>query len=98
MTRLQHESLGTLLQTNNEQTFVITTAGEITARDNIENYDLTAASNQITVNAAETGVNIDANDTNADTIIIGTNTVTGQYQTNSTDTLSVLAGANIQQP
>lgn len=92
MTRDQHERLSTLLNATHSQTFAITTAGTITARDGIENYLLSADGNTITVNTAEAGVNITGG-SGADTVVVAGLTVTGTYT--DVETISATAGANI---
>lgn len=92
MTRDQHESITTLLNTANSQTFAITTAGTITAHDGIENYLLSADGNTITVNTNEAGVNITGG-AGADTVVVAGLTVTGTYT--DVETISATAGANI---
>ena len=95
MTQAQHEALGDIVAVGGADQVTITTAGAITADDDVETYVVTAASNQVSVNAAGTGVNITANDSDVDTIIIGGNTVTGAYTTDSSDILSVTDTADI---
>ncbi|MEB3201608.1 MAG: hypothetical protein VKK05_02200, partial [Synechococcus sp.] len=93
MTQAQHQGLATVNNTDGVQTFALTTAGVLTAREGIENYTLhNGAGNVISVLAA---TNVNANAASADVINVGGLTVTGTYQTGTEDTISATAGANI---
>lgn len=92
LTQAQHQSLATVINTGGTQTFEITTAGEITARDGIENYLLSADGNTLTVNTVETGVNITGG-AGADTVVVGGLTVTGTFT--DIETISATAGVSI---
>jgi Ca2+-binding RTX toxin-like protein len=70
MTQAQHEAFGAFTGLTNRQNLVITTGGVITARNDVESYDLSAASNTLTVNAAELTIDITSTGTTNDTIDI----------------------------
>jgi Ca2+-binding RTX toxin-like protein len=97
MTQAQHEALSTVNNTTGIQTVAVTTTGAVTARVGIESYDLSGAIvNNITVNAAQTGVNITGAAAGAKTVTIGGNTVNGTYAlANGADVIVATTGANI---
>ncbi|BBP45095.1 hypothetical protein THMIRHAS_04680 [Thiosulfatimonas sediminis] len=95
LTQEQHEAYSSVINTANGQTLDVDTAGAVTARVGVEAYIIDDEANSITVNAGQTDVNIDSDDASADTIIIGGNTVTGEYVIDATDTIEATDGANI---
>ncbi|MEJ6010517.1 calcium-binding protein [Novosphingobium aquae] len=97
LTQAQHQAFtGTVTATAGADTLIILGAGAVTAFDNVENYNLSNASNQLTINAAETGVNILAIGGSNDTIIVGGNKVTGSWGLGAgDDTVTAANGADI---
>jgi len=93
MTQAQHQQLSSVTKTNGTQTFQLTSAGSLTAREGIENYTLSnGPGNEITVLA---GTNVNALAGPQDIINVGSLAVIGTYQTSASDTISATGGANI---
>lgn len=96
LTQVQHEAFTKTTATAGTDTLIIIGAGTVTAFDNVENYNLSNASNTLIVNANETNVNVLAIGGSADTINVGGNKVGGNWSLGAiNDTVVAANGADI---
>ncbi|MBY8824497.1 beta strand repeat-containing protein [Sphingomonas colocasiae] len=96
LTQVQHEAFATTTATAGVDTLIIINAGTVTAFADVENYNLSNASNTLIVNAATPDVNVLAIGGSSDTINVGGNKVGGNWNLGAiADTVVAANGADI---
>lgn len=95
MSQAQHEAFEVVDNLIGIQTFAISTRGNVTARDNVENYLLSGEGNTITVSDTQPDVNIEGG-SGDDVIVVGSFAASGTYSgLTSSDAIRVLNGADL---